>query len=168
MYRLQRQRPLEREVTRIADEQLMFALFGLRRVGTADGDAAVDEACRHITKVRALMRLVRPLLDEETYTPANRRLRAITRRLAPIADGRAALSALARLAVERDDVAAVVALESIREALAARAARVDRKAMFDRVLARSAGALAVERARVGTWRLNAPGIRAIAPALAES
>lgn len=114
------------------------------------------------------MRLIRPLLDAATYIPANRRLGAIARRLAPIADGRAALAALARLAAERDALDAVVPLEAIREALEGRATRVDRKVMFDRVLARSAGALAVERARVGTWTLKARGIRAIAPALADS
>lgn len=168
MYRLQPDRTIGHEVRRIADKQLMLALFGLRRAGTPHDDAAVAEACRHITKVRALMRLVRPVLDDETYLPANRRLGAVKRRLAPIANGRALLRALARLAVERDAIDAVVALQSIREALEERAARADRKAAFDRVLPRSTRMLAVERARVGTWVLEARDIRAIAPGLADS
>ena len=168
MYRLQPHRTIAHEVTRIADKQLMLALFGLRRGGTPSGDDAVDEACRHITKVRALMRLVRPALDDDTYIPANRRLGTVSRRLTPIADGRAALGALTRLAVERGAFNAVVAVQSIREALAARAARVDRKAVFDRVLPRSVKLLSIERARVGTWMLDARDIRAIAPGLADS
>ena len=168
MYRLQPHRTIAHEAQRIADKQLMLALFGLRRVGTPDGDAAVDEACRHITKVRALMRLVRPALDDATYTPANRRLGSVRRRLAPIADSRAALGALAQLTVEPDGIDTGVAIQSIREALVARAARVDRKAVFDRVLPRSVDMLAVERARVGTWVLDARDIGAIAPGLADS
>lgn len=168
MYRLQPHRTIDHEVRRIADKQLMLALFGLRRAGTPHDDAAVAEACRHITKVRALMRLVRPVLDDDTYIPANRRLGAVRRSLAPIASCRAALRALARLTVERGAIADTVALQSIREALEARAARVDRQVVFDRVLPRATRALALERARVGTWVLEARDIRAITPALADS
>ena len=168
MYRLQPHRTIAHEVKRIADKQLMLALFGLRRVGTPPGDPAVDEACRHITKVKALIRLIRPVLGDKTFIPANRRLGAIHRRLAPIEDSRAVFAALARLAAEHHAIDAVVALQAIREGLVARAARVDRKAMFDRVLPRSVATLAVERARVGTWLLDARDIRAITPGLADS
>ena len=168
MYRLQPRRTIAHEIKRIADKQLVLALFGLRRAGTPHGDAAVDETCRHITKVRALMRLIRPVLGDDAFIPASRRLGAVYRRLEPIADGRAVLRGLARLAVERDAIDAVVALQTIREALVARAARVDRKAMFDRVLPRSVRTLTVERARVGTWVLDARDIRAIIPGLADS
>ncbi len=168
MYRLQPHQTIAHEVKRIADKQLRLALFGLRRVGTPQGDAAVDEACRHISKVKALMRLIRPVLGDNAFVPANRRLGAVSRRLAPIADSRAVLGTLARLAAEHDAVDAVVALPAIREGLVARAARLDRKAMFDRVLPRSVRTLAVERARVGTWVLEARDIQAIAPGLADS
>jgi hypothetical protein len=168
MYRLQPHRTIAHEIERIADRQLMLALFGLRRAGTPHDDAAVAEACRHITKVRALMGLVRSGLGDGTYVPAHRRLAAVERRLAPIADGRAVFAALARLAIERDAIGAGVALQSVRDALVARAARVDRKAIFDRVLPRCARTLTVERARVGTWVLDAREIRAIAPGLADS
>ena len=140
----------------------MLALFGLRRVGTPDGDAAVDEACRHITKVKALMRLIRPALGDNTFIPANRRLGAISRRLAPIADGRAVLAALTRLAAEHDAIDAGVALHAIREAVAARAARVDRKALFDRAVAaqrRDARGRARARRDVGAGTARHPGDR---------
>jgi hypothetical protein len=168
MYRLQPHRTIAHEVRRIADEQLSLALFGVRRVGTPYDDAAVAEACRHITKVKALLRLVRPVLDDDSYIPANRRLGVVCRRLEPIAEGRAALSALARFAIHDEAIDVVVALQVIREGLVARAARVDRKAQFDRVLPRSIRMLTVERARVGTWLLVARDFRTIAPGLADS
>ena len=83
------------EVRRIADGQLEQAIAGLRRRGDSESDAAVHAARRHIKKVRALFRLVRPALGR--YGAVDRRLRTVKRLLAPIADGEAVVDTLARL-----------------------------------------------------------------------
>ena len=95
-YRLHREQPIDREVRRIADQQLDLAITGLRTVGDPKANHDVHAARRHVKKVRALIRLVRPALGGR-FKPLNRRLRAINRILAPVADGRAAVETLAQL-----------------------------------------------------------------------
>jgi hypothetical protein len=89
-YRLHPGQPIAHEVVRIADRQLELAIDGLRAVGDRESDNAVHASRRHIKKVRALIRLVRPVLGGR-YRTIDGRLRAINRMLAPISSASASL-----------------------------------------------------------------------------
>ena len=95
-YRLHPGRPIQDEVRRIADRQLEEAIAGLRTVGDPESDDDVHAARRHIKKIRALLRLVRPALGDR-YDSVNRRLRTVNRLLAPVADGQAVVATLAQI-----------------------------------------------------------------------
>jgi hypothetical protein len=60
-YRLKK-KPLVREVRRVAREQLEGALKEVLTVGQQGRSTAVHEARKHIKKVRALIRLLRPAM----------------------------------------------------------------------------------------------------------
>ena len=81
-------RSVESEVRRIADKQLTLAIAQMRNTGDRQSDEAVHEARRHVKKVRALLRLIRPGIGG-LYRSSNKRLRKVSRLLAPIADGEA-------------------------------------------------------------------------------
>ena len=113
-YQLHPGRPIQDEVRRIADRQFEQAIEGLRAVGDPESDEVVHTARRHIKKIRALLRLVRPAMGDR-YDSVTLRLRAVSRMLAPVADGQAVVETLTRL-VERypgqlpaDTVAAIQA-----------------------------------------------------------
>ena len=145
--------PIGLEAARVADEQLERALSELHRADTSRGDT-VHEARRHIRKVRALLLLLRPRLTDEAYLEANRRLRALNRRLAPIATAPTVLGTLTRLSGRVDAKEARAAIEAVKAALVHRAERAERTAASVRLLKRAETTLAVERARIGTWEIE--------------
>ena len=166
-YRLHPGRPIQDEVRRIADRQLEEAIAGLRTVGDPESDDSVHAARRHIKKVRALLRLVRPALGDR-YDSVNLRLRTVNRLLAPVADGQAVVATLARI-VERygDEIPSDVHAE-IRDTLLRRESMADEQAVLDHALETAAALLRVERDAVSRWTLNETGFRAIAPGLGRS
>jgi len=84
-YRL-RKKSLAHEVHRVAREELEGALRGIfDAVGRRPG-SAVHEARKHLKKVRALIRLLRPALDEGDYKRINTMLRDAGREMSPIRD----------------------------------------------------------------------------------
>lgn len=166
-YRLKAQAAIAGEVKRIASKQLTLAIEELRAVGDRQSDNAVHEARRHVKKVRALLRLMRPALGDG-YDVDTRRMRTANRMLAPIADGRAVVDTLARLSRKSLASPSRRALGAIRAVLNERAARIDRQAELDRVLPKVARILRLEDRRVAGWRLRARGFRALAPGLEAS
>jgi len=136
---------------RVADQHLAEALEALHDA-QALGPGTLPEARRHIRKVKVLMRLIDPWLDDGSGAEARRRLRALNRRLAPLADGAAALRTMAHLAARESASAALPALTAIRGAVARQAERNIAGESITRLLQRSETAIAVERARIGTWR----------------
>lgn len=153
------------EVKRVADKQLALALAQLQQVGTPRADQGVRESRRHIKKVRALLRLVQPVLVAG-YEGSSRRLRRANRLLAPVADGRAVIATIDGLAARRPEAAA--ALAAIRRALVQRIGRVDRRIETQHVLHKVTRLLILERTRIDGWTLRAGGMRAVAPGLARS
>ena len=152
---------------RVVDKQLALAIAGLRATRPPRRNEAVRAARRHVKKIRALMRLIRPTLGD-TYQTSKQDLRAANRLLAPIADGQAVVDTMARLRRKPGFHANGRTLSAIRSALVARAARIDRSANVARALPRASALLRVERARVAGWTLNAHGFGAIAPGLETS
>ena len=153
MHRRPRHASIGQEATRIADHQLTRAMVDLHRAGAARGHA-VHDARRRIRRVRALLRVLRPRLSADAYVEANRRLRALNRRLASIASGPTVLGTLTRLAARPDARQARPAIDAIKAALVKRAERTGRTAAVAHMLQRAETTLAVERARIGTWDIE--------------
>lgn len=166
-YSLRPRRAVADEIKRVADKQFALALAHLRRVGTAPADEAVHVARRHLKKVRALLRLVRPVVPGE-HGATERRLRAAIRRLAPVADGRSVIQTLERLKPEVHDPAASAAIDAGREALLLRAQRVDRTAEVGRTVPKVHRLVSLERTRIDAWTLPAYGYASIAPGLGRT
>ena len=160
-------RPIAGEICRNADKQLALAIRNLQKTGDRGSDDAVHNARRHVKKVRAVLRLVQPVLGD-AYVDANARMRTASRMLAPIADGEAVVDTIARLRKRYGLRLTQRTLESIRKALLQRSARIDRKAALDRVLPQVAAVLREERRRLSRWTLHAHGFRAIEPGLEKS
>ncbi|HET7698994.1 MAG TPA: CHAD domain-containing protein [Vicinamibacterales bacterium] len=153
MHDRSRQPALGEQATRLADDQLALALDDLHRAGSNHGDW-VHDARRRIRRVRALLRLLRPRLTDEAFDEGNRRLRTLNRRLAAVETEFTALATLARLASRPDAGDARPALDAVRTALVQRAERADLSAAATRLLKRAETAVAVERARIGTWEIE--------------
>jgi CHAD domain-containing protein len=166
-YGLKPRRSVGREVMRIADKQVGLAIERLRHVGNRRADSEVHEARRHVKKVRALLRLVKPALGDRYYL-ANRRMRLANRMLAPIADGEGVLDSMTALHRSRGPRLGDRTAAAIRAALIERAARTRRRATLDRTVAKVARILRDERQRLGEWALNARGFRAVEPGLEHS
>jgi hypothetical protein len=163
-YQLHPGEPVQDEVRRIADRQLEQAIAALRTVGDSERDNSVHTTRRHIKKIRALFRLVRPALDDR-YHAVNRRLRAVNRLLGPIADGQAVVETLARVAQRYDGELPPDALAAIQARLLRRQATANQDATLNDVLETAAALLRAERDAVSRWTLDETGFRAIAPGL---
>jgi CHAD domain-containing protein len=163
-YRLEPGQPVAHEVRRIAARQLKLAIEGLTATGTGDHDDSVHTARRHIKKVRALSRLVRPALGPH-YRAVNRRLRIVSQLLAPIADGQATVATLSRV-TESDgsDLPADVAAK-VRAMLIQRESMAYEDAALNDAFDAAAGLLRAERDAVSEWRLRKTDFRAIADGL---
>ena len=163
-YRLHPGQPIAREVVRIADRQLELAIAGLHTVGDAKGDDDVHATRRHVKKVRALIRLVRPALGQR-YRGVSRRLRAINRMLAPIADGQAAVATLEELADRYRHQLPPGAAAVIRATLVRRESIADEEAALHNVLDTAGALLRAERDGIADWTLHETGFGAVAPGL---
>ena len=166
-YRLHAGEPIQGEVRRIAERQFAQAIEGLRAVGDPESDEVVHTARRHIKKIRALLRLVRPALGDQ-YDAVNRRIRAVSRVLSPVADGQAIVETLARLAERYHAELPADTLAAIQARLLQRQAAADEEAALNDVLETAAALLRAERDTVSRWTLHETGFRAIAPGLERS
>jgi hypothetical protein len=163
-YRLHPQQPVAHEVRRIAARQLELAIEGLTGTDLGNQDDSVHTARRHIKKVRALIRLVRPAMGRR-YRVANRVLRAVSQLLAPIADGQATVDTLTRVAERhRRDLPADVAAQ-VRAWLVRREAMAYEAAALSDVFETAAALLRAQHDAVEHWRLRPGGFRGVAGGL---
>jgi hypothetical protein len=163
-YRLEPGQPVTHEVRRLAARQLELAIEGLTATGTGEHDDSVHTARRHIKKVRALIRLVRPAMGHR-YRVANRVLRVVNQLLGPIANGQATVDTLTRVAERRrSDLPADVAA-SIRTWLVRRESVAYEDAALRDVFETAAAVLRAERDGVDHWHLPKSGFRVIAGGL---
>ena len=164
-YRLEPGQSVAHEVRRIAACQLELAIDGLTTAGTGETrDDSVHTARRHIKKVRALIRLVRPVMGRR-YPLTNHVLRVVGRLLAPIADGQATVDTLAQLSEgPRGDLPQDVAVK-VRAWLLRREAMAYEDAALHDVFETAAALLRGQRDAVERWDLRTHGFRAIAGGL---
>jgi hypothetical protein len=152
------------EVRRIAARQLEYAIDGLTATGDVAQDGTVHGARRHIKKVRALTRLVRPAMGAR-YRGVNHRLRAANRLLAPIADAQASVATLTRVTARDSRALPADAVATLRDWLMRRESIAYEEGALSDVFETVAAVLRAERDAVPDWRLSETGFRAIAGGL---
>lgn len=156
-------RSVEQAVRRIADEQIVKAL---RSIDRRDQAYAVHDVRRRCKKLRALVRLVRPVFAE--YERENAAFRDIARIISGSRDAAVMLATHDLLATELGKGHDRRALGAVRRRLTlqrkAEAALVDPAAFLD--LCRDQ--LADARERVAGWQLAAEEWQALGPGLERS
>lgn len=161
-YRLNPHQPVADEVRRIAARQLELAITVLTATGETGG--SVHEARHHLKNVRALARLVRPVLGRR-YRAVNDRLRTVNRLLGSQSDAQDAVATWARVADRyRNELPPDIAAE-IHATLVRRESMAYENAVLKQVFHTVVGVLRAERDAVAEWTLTRTGFRAIAGGL---
>lgn len=153
---------------RIAHEQLSDAVESLEELIVTDPEDAVHDARKRCKKVRGAIRLVRPVVEADTYEFVNDNLRDAARELSEERDATAMHETFAEL-VSSDGHAPADGVEEVDAYLARRRARtvatigggspavVDALALIEQV-----------RNRIGEWTLDEDDWSAIAPGLGKT
>ncbi len=166
-FRLKSGQAISSEVRRIVLQQLDIARGELKSVGDPESDEAIHDARRRVKKIRAVIRLVRPVLDK-AFRTGDGDLRDVSHLLAPVADGQGVIDTLNQLARRYQKVLPRKTVASLRSNLIERERRIDSQAKAEHVLQKATTTLRVERTRVKHWQLRAEGFPAVAPGLKES
>ena len=95
-YRL-RKKSLARQVRRVAREELEGTLKELLTVNDQARSTAVHEARKHLKKVRALIRLLRPATGEAFYKDENAAMRKAAQRMSSIRDSHVRVQTIKKL-----------------------------------------------------------------------
>jgi CHAD domain-containing protein len=154
------------EIRRIVLQQLDRATSELTSIGDPESDEAIHDARRRVKKIRAIIRLVRPVLDKEHR--ADPALRRVSKLLAPVADGQGVIDTLNHILKRYRRELPPKTAEAIRSDLVDRGKRIDSQASKEGVLEKAQMTLRAERQRVKQWKINADGFRAVAPGLKAS
>ena len=162
-FRLKTGQAVSSEVRRIVLRQLDRAVDELTKIGDPESDEAIHDARRRVKKIRAIIRLVRPVLDRaHRDDPA---LRRVSKLLAPVADGQGVIDTLNQLLRRYRTQMPRKTATAIRADLVARSRRIDLKAAKEHVLEKARRTLRAETRRVKEWRLSAEGFGALSPGL---
>jgi CHAD domain-containing protein len=167
-FRLKSGQAISNEIRRIVLRQLDLATSELKAIGDPESDEAIHDARRRVKKIRAVIRLVRPVLDKAYRTGVDPELRRVSRMLAPVADGQGVIDTLNVLARRYRKALPRRAVAALRADLVERERRIDARADAHHVLQRATRALRAQRRQIKEWKLNAEGFSAIAPGLKES
>jgi CHAD domain-containing protein len=160
-------RAVSSEIRRIVLKQLDLATSELKAIGDPESDEAIHDARRRVKKIRAVIRLVRPVLDK-TYCAVDPDLRRVSRLLAPVADGQGVIDTLNQLAQRYRKTLPRRTVAALRSDLIRREKRIDREAEAGHVLQIASRMLRAHRGELRRWRLAAEGFRAVAPGLKAS
>lgn len=110
-YRLRGKQSLAEDLQGVMIEQADKALLLLQERYDTDAAAAVHGVRKHLRRMRALLRLIRPALGKEAWAQANSALRDLGRQLSPARDVTVLIQTLDRLMGSEPE-------PSVREALA--------------------------------------------------
>lgn len=163
-YRLNPAQPVAEEVRRVAAHQFTLAVARLTSAGDGTPDGSVHTARRHVKKVRALIRLVRPVLGRR-YRDVDRRLRAVNRILAPIADAQATAAMLPGVVWRRGGDLPADLVARLRDSVTRRESMAYEDAALNDAFGTTAALLRAECDAIGEWRLRHNGFRAVARGL---
>jgi CHAD domain-containing protein len=110
-------KPIPEAVRQAAENQLRQAVEALSGQAGLDPDEAAHDARKRTKKVRALLRLVRRELGDETYRRENQALRDAARRLSPVRDAWVLVEALDDLVTPADDELSADSVGGLRAVL---------------------------------------------------
>ncbi len=117
-----------------------------------DADKAIHEARKAMKRIRALLRLVRPVIGDDVYRMENRILRDAARLIAPIRDGRVLVDTVQDLRERFDRQLRPTAFEGVERALTERHQRVRAVLIHDSGAVRQTiYVLRSARARYAAW-----------------
>jgi CHAD domain-containing protein len=136
----------------------------LSRATAAGRDEAIHEARKSVKKTRALLRLMRPEMDD-VYRRENARLRNIARRLSAYRDRAAIIETFDALKLKYQDELKGATLASIRRALVRGKREQQRGATLRAALRRIAAGLRAAAGRTARWPLKSDGFEALEPGL---
>ena len=122
-----RKKSRAREVHRVAREELEGALKEALTVSDQDRSTAVHEARKHLKKIRALLRLLRPATGKAFYKRENAAMRKAAQTMSSIRDSHVRVQTIKKLTTRR----APPAFGRIQAALAARLRQATEKAEND-------------------------------------
>jgi CHAD domain-containing protein len=156
-YRLKPGEPLSEGVVQIAHSRIDHAIAELRGKSDSSAEEAVHEARKNLKRLRALLRMIRGELGDETFRRENACFRDAGRELAGVRDSDAMLEALRKL-----ELPAGMAWELRKSIHAHRAHSGDRRA---NAAAGIVATLLEARGRVEAWPLERDSFDALAGGL---
>ena len=166
-YELNREETVAGNVTRILREELASAIASLEDPGDNKEDM-IHSVRKRIKKIRALLRLVRSDLDEETFRGENVRYRNIGNMMSHLRDATVMINTLDKLRETHPDGLPETAFAALRQALVTRQAEVSdaffaKENRIGEVIAafREAGQHLPEPSGRDSFSVFAPNIRGI-------
>jgi CHAD domain-containing protein len=161
-YRLRRREPLAYGVRRVARGRLESAVERLR-ADDVDEVNAIHDARKDLKKLRSALRMVRPVLGDDTYQRENERYRDAARRLSAARDEQALEETIDALAERFADEAPPGGWPAIREAVAPPNAATD-DGLAD-LRAATAAEIETGRREIDTLALPGDGFDVVEPGL---
>jgi len=151
-FQLKPEKSLSKEIARLARKQIDNALEHLTGESNGSRDEAVHEARKCFKKIRALLRLVRPHIDEATFQRENACFRNAGRPLTAVRDAKILVETLDKLAKQFADRVRDRSFGGVRKELLAHQ-RAVRKRVLDEegAFVTVAAAVREARARLDTW-----------------
>jgi len=166
-FRLKSDQAIAAEVRRIVLQQLDRATAELNAIGDPESDEAIHDARRRVKKIRAVIRLVKPVLAK-SRRPVDAELKNVSKLLAPVADGQGVIDTLNELAVRYHKTLPRQTVAALRHDLLERERRIDARAASERVLERAIRTLKAHRPVIEGWQLKVDGFEAIENGLKDS
>ena len=164
-YRFKRKESVPDAIRRVVGEEIDTARSDLARK-SGDLHKGVHEARKHFKKIRAILRLARFEIGNETYRRENSWYRDTSRKLSEARDAEAMIEAYDKLRERFGGPFERRSFRAIRKAFVRRrdAMTKDAKA-FDRVVADVRADLVEAKERIRDWSLPGSGFAAIGPGL---
>jgi CHAD domain-containing protein len=153
---------VEAGIKRIIDEQLASALTDLRSSDAKKADSAVHAARKRLKRIRALVRLVRQELGEETFNRENAAFRDAGGSLSEARDAAVLVATLDSLKSTVDPAAFAAARKKL---LARRRAVARRVLQTGSALETVAVQIEAARQRVANWNIGHDGWDSLKPGL---
>jgi CHAD domain-containing protein len=163
-FKLKKSESVGAGIRRVAREEIDAALE-LVEDRKADPEETVHELRKHFKKVRAVLRLVRDDLGEETYRRDNAAVRGLGRRLASARDAAVRVSALDRLRSEEEKDFPADRASALQRRLAARYRAALSRLRRGSTLGTMRRELEDLRQRVRAWPIHQEGFACLEPGL---
>lgn len=151
-FRLKRGEAVESGMRRIIGEELRSAMKNLTKA-PAGRDAGIHEARKSFKKIRAMLRLLTPMMGGEAVSQG-RRLQAAGRSLSGFRDAAVALETLDRLASQSEGAKLDKAVAAFRRYLAKEKEAAE-AAGLEAAMSVAAAGVRRARGRVGHWQIHA-------------